>query len=350
MWLLLFRLLGFLWAWRVYHKKTNVIEGAKNEKFLNFEVIKGEFESDKKTHYLYVTRLNSSISVSFKEEIWLEKLFKSVKLLSEQTIGLADFDDHIFIVSDDREVKELLMASEYKLANMILHFFKKCPQANLNIKENMMTLDTLVTLDEEEISMFEDLRILIDQKMGKRESPSFKEKYSKILALEFVFNLIFAQGMVGIFDIYNHLFGYIDLHNLFIFSFILYLFFVVLSGILIRVFLQNSSLISYLLFEFLLYVFVFYPIAAISIVSDMNIYLDQSKAVDSEYILKNKHKSRRGHYYMYVAKPEAQDDESQITVPYQLWKNTPLETELIIWEKNGFFHIPYVHHVEVKNK
>ncbi len=358
MWIV-FRILTMPLVWLINKILKSEEDLSKNEIFQNFEILELWQKGKKTESFSYHLKLESPLTLGLRKEGMLESLFKTLGLASELNIGLDAFDRQIFVISDESEVRELLCSSQFKLAYFILDLFKKYPNLKIEIKNQKIKLENAKQLNPVDYGVLYEIQKYITQ-YGYTNYAHQSLHYGKVFFIEFIIWTICAQAIIGIIEyiFYGHTI-YLSVKPLIPLTFSFYVGLTIASFLLIKLLLNQSSLIILLLSELMIAIFFFYPIAALSIVSDININMDQSQATDKHFVLMNRREvvSRRSkggsttRYYFIIAQKDQinqPDQHIQIEVERRLYAAALYQNEIIVWEKKGYFNINHIDKIELK--
>jgi hypothetical protein len=301
-----------------------------------------------KVFYVYQAKIKTHLHVSFTAKTVLHHFYKKMGLLSNLEIGVAEFDQRIYMTSDEKAVVALLLDADHKIASLILHFFIHYKDVEFSIKDKMIEI-TVVSkkMKEESLAILAELRKMINQSSPKFAfKPDDRKTYQKMLIVEIILGLLLSQAIAGFILFFEIFYAHFDLSEILIRAIPLYFGLSVFSIALVKLVLKSSSLIAEILTEITFLVFILYPFLAISTISDINIYFDESSAKSTEMKLIDK--SRGAAEFFYLPNPKDPNDTEKFEVLKKTWYEADVGDTILVWQKAGYLNIPYITDFEVK--
>jgi len=301
-----------------------------------------------------------------KFEKKLEKKLKFFKLIHECQSGDKQFDNEIFIVSDDKVVCDSLK-KEKKLRETTFNLFWLYKNDDFNIKF-IKYFDGRLTLYAQKKQIIEDdteqkTKQIIEKsvialhdmlpylpKRAQKDAPIYREKTGKyIFILWGVLHLFFLNGLIKIILDSTSIFMLPNLVNetelllpsLYISLGLLFIYLILVTKIFYK-----STRLAMSIFIGITYGMAGFYLSALTGLKELNIYLDNSKPIiRHEQVVNIRESYGRRHTSFHITFSKL----DEIKTNGSFYKRFKISDRVNIYEKSGYLNMAWIYKIEKEN-
>lgn len=300
----------------------------------------------------------------FKEESWIDRIFKYIGLSVEYQVGDKEFDDLIYVASDNAFFHQQI-TDKFEITDAVVQISKIVATFNCSLKEirsqggqlwvrvktkkdfEKNNSNSLYSEVVSQLSKISDALVELPENPHEFLKDPFVFKAALILALS---SALFVNGMIQLLRIEVIEVPFtIDVSNLALDS-------VLIGSIIILILIASSVLLlrrsaraHLIIIELVLVGYLGAVSTSFAELRDINMELDTSKGTPHQVNILNKTSTRgrsSSSYYVYVPNWNGKSGSIKVEVSSELYNNVSVGNQLLFVQKKGYLNYRWVESIE----